>query len=337
MSSDHRSATPSSSSDTSASLYSHTSKSLLSPGLWPVMVTPYHDDGAIDWAGVDAVTDWYITAGAGGLFACCLSSEMYHLSADERIALVQRVLDRTAGRVPVVATGNFGGTLEEQIASVQRMSALGVAATVLLPNQLAAQHEPELVLCEALERILDATGDAMLGLYEVPAPYKRIISADTIGWAARTGRFSYLKDTTCEPVAIRTKLAAAQGTPLRLYNAWTGGALESLEAGAAGLSPIAANCYPELFTWLCANYHAHPEKAQRLQRLLRVLEPAVCVQYVASAKRVMGLRGVPIGTHCRHMALEIDAELIAMHESLIEVIEEVLSDYGIQGVSASLR
>lgn len=337
MSSDHRGATSSNPSNISAHPVTRTSTSLLPAGLWPVMVTPYHHDGAIDWAGVDAVTDWYIAAGASGLFACCLSSEMYHLTADERLALVQRVLDRAAGRVPVVATGNFGGALAEQIASVQRMSALGVAATVLLPNQLAAQHEPELVLQEALERILDATGDATLGLYEVPVPYKRIISADLIGWAARTGRFSYLKDTTCEPAAIRAKLEAAQGTPLRLYNAWTGGALESLEVGAAGLSPIAANCYPELFTWLCSNYSAQPENSRRLQRLLRVLEPAVCVQYVASAKRVMGLRGVPIGTHCRHMTLEVDAELIAMHTSLIEVIEETLNDIGIRSVSPSIR
>jgi dihydrodipicolinate synthase/N-acetylneuraminate lyase len=28
------------------------------------MVTPYHDDGRIDWAYLDAVTDWYLDNGA---------------------------------------------------------------------------------------------------------------------------------------------------------------------------------------------------------------------------------------------------------------------------------
>jgi len=292
------------------------------------MITPYRDDGSIDWAGVDAVTDWYINAGASGLFACCLSSEMYHLAPDERIALVHRVIDRAAGRVPVVATGNFGGTLDEQIASVRRMASLNVAATVLLPNQLAAQHEPESVLRDALSRILDATGDAMLGLYEVPAPYKRVISAELIGWAAHTGRFSYVKDTTCEPAAIRAKLAASRGTPLRIYNAYTGGALESLDDGVAGLSPIAANCYPEWFAWLCANHRTQPAQAQRMQHLMRLLEPAVCVQYVASAKRIMALRGVPIGTRCRHMSLHVDHELITMHESMLRQIAEMSNECG---------
>jgi 4-hydroxy-tetrahydrodipicolinate synthase len=299
----------------------------LPAGLWPVMITPYHDDGRIDWDGVDAVTDWYIDAGASGLFACCLSSEMYHLTPDERVALVQRVLTRAGGRVPVVATGNFGGAFDEQLQSIRRISALGVAATVLLPNQFAAADEPESVLRDALSRVLDATGDAMLGLYEVPVPYKRIVSAELIGWAARTGRFSYLKDTTCEPSAIRAKLAAAQGSPLRLYNAYTGAALESLDDGVAGLSPIAANCYPELFTWLCRNHRARPAEARSLQTLLRVLEPAVCVQYVASAKRIMQLRGVPIGLRCRHMSLHVDHELVTMHESLLEMIGDALRLY----------
>lgn len=293
------------------------------------MVTPYRDDGSIDWAGVDAVTDWYIAAGASGLFACCLSSEMYHLSAEERLLLVQHVLDRAAGRVPVVATGNFGGSFGEQISSIRSISALGVAATVLLPNQFVRPDDPDGLLRDALSRVLDATGDAMLGLYEVPVPYKRIISAEMTAWAASTGRFSYVKDTTCDPAAIRAKLAASRGTPLRIYNAYTGGALESLDDGVAGLSPIAANCYPELFTWLCANHHGAPGRARTLQRMLRVLEPAVCVQYVASAKRLMGLRGLPIGAHCRHMSLQVDHELITMHESMLEIIEQLLHEYGL--------
>ncbi|MCX6019718.1 MAG: dihydrodipicolinate synthase family protein [Chloroflexi bacterium] len=324
-------------SSDSIGVAAHDRSAQLPAGLWPVMITPFLDDGAIDWQGVDAVTDWYIASGAAGLFACCLSSEMYHLDEAERIALVQRVLRRVDGRIPVVATGNFGGEISAQARSLRRVYDLGVAAAVILPNQLVREDEPDGALRDRLERLLNETGDAVLGLYEIPAPYKRIISAEIIGWAAHTGRFTYLKDTTCEPAAIRAKLAAAQGTRLRLYNAWTGGALESLNDGAAGLSPIAANCYPELFTWLCANHRTQPEKARRLQRLMRVLEPAVCEQYVASAKRVMGLRGVPIGTRCRNRTLTIDAELIALHESLIEVIEEALSEYGIEGGSASSR
>ena len=42
----------------------------------------------------------------------------------------------------------------------------------------------------------------------------------------------------------------------------------SLQRGVAGLSPVAANCYPELFAWLCAHHSDEPVKAERLQHRL---------------------------------------------------------------------
>ena len=61
----------------------------LPKGVWPVMLTPFTADGAIDWDGVDVLTDWYIESGVAGLFAVCASSEMYHLTEGERYALAR--------------------------------------------------------------------------------------------------------------------------------------------------------------------------------------------------------------------------------------------------------
>jgi len=50
-------------------------------GVWPVMLTPFRKDGAIDWPALDALVDWYLDVGVSRLFASCLSSEMircYH-------------------------------------------------------------------------------------------------------------------------------------------------------------------------------------------------------------------------------------------------------------------
>jgi 4-hydroxy-tetrahydrodipicolinate synthase len=181
---------------------------VLPHGLWPVMLTAFHADGAIDWDGVDALTDWYLAQGAAGLFACCLSSEMYHLSDDERLTLVQRVVARVNGRAPVVATGTFGGPLAQQADFIKRMAETGVAAVVVMPNQLVSTEEDETQLQRQLEALMAQTGAIPLGFYESPSPYKRLLSAELIRWAAPSGRFRYLKDTTCDPALIRAKLAA---------------------------------------------------------------------------------------------------------------------------------
>lgn len=290
------------------------------------MLTAFHADGAIDWAGIDALTDWHLANGAAGLFACCLSSEMYHLTGDERLALVRRVVARSGGRAPVVATGTFGGPPAEQADFITRMAETGVAAVVVMPNQLVNADEDDAQLQHQVDALLGATGELPLGFYECPSPYKRLLSPELIRWAAPSGRFLYLKDTTCDPALIRAKLAAMQGTALQLYNANTQSALESLGDGAAGLSPIAANCYPELFAWLCANFDRQPATATRLQRMLRLMEAVVGLQYPAAAKYFLQLRGLPIQPYCRTMTLRLNHDLQSTFASLWETVRELTQE-----------
>jgi 4-hydroxy-tetrahydrodipicolinate synthase len=51
-------------------------------GFIPVMLTPFNDDLSVDYATLRKLCDYYIDNGAVGLFANCLSSEMYELTAD---------------------------------------------------------------------------------------------------------------------------------------------------------------------------------------------------------------------------------------------------------------
>src|SRR5690606_31984992 len=60
----------------------------------PVMVTPYRQDLTIDYEMLRQLTDFYKAAGAEGYFANCLSSEMYYLNNQERIAITETVVRR---------------------------------------------------------------------------------------------------------------------------------------------------------------------------------------------------------------------------------------------------
>ena len=54
-------------------------------GAWPTMVTPFDENLKIDSGAYRAIIQWYLTHKIGGLYANCLSSEMYHLSNAERL------------------------------------------------------------------------------------------------------------------------------------------------------------------------------------------------------------------------------------------------------------
>lgn len=50
-------------------------------GIIPVMLTPFTDQGEIDYPGLERLIEWYLEKGADALFAVCQSSEMQFLTA----------------------------------------------------------------------------------------------------------------------------------------------------------------------------------------------------------------------------------------------------------------
>ncbi len=286
-------------------------------GLWPVMLNAFNEDGSIDWPGVDVLTDWYIERGSAGLFACCGSSEMFHLDDGERLDVARRVVSRSGGSVPVVATGTFGGPVEDQAAFVRRMADTGVDAVVVIVCLLAGRNEDEDVLKRNMERLLELTDPVPLGLYECPTPYHRRLSPTLFAHLGGTGRFLYHKDTVCDIDLLRLKIDAVRQTRLGVYNAHFETGLAGLRYGAAGISPVAANVFPELFSWLCAEYDGQPETAEEVQRMMTSLAPVVNNKYLVTCKRYLQRIGLPITTRCR----STDAGLTAFDEGLIDGLQ----------------
>lgn len=265
---------------------------LFPAGVWPVMLTPFKADLSIDWAGVDRLTDWYIDAGAAGLFAVAQSSEMFALDDDERLALARRVVQRADGRVPVVASGTFVRSIAGQAEFIKQLYETGVRAITVLSGMMATAEEDDAIWRDRVEQLLALTDPIPLALYECPAPYHRLISPELVTWAGGTGRFHLLKETSRSLAAVRAKVDAASGTPLGVYNADATSLLASLRGGARGYCGIAANFYPELLAWLCAQATAAPALADDLQSFLSLADTTIHRDYPVSAKVYQGFAGV---------------------------------------------
>ena len=75
--------------------------------------------------------EWYMDKNIGGIYANCLSSEMYELDDAEKILLITEAIKTVNGRIPVVATGNFGENTEEHIEYVKKVGDTGVDTVML--------------------------------------------------------------------------------------------------------------------------------------------------------------------------------------------------------------
>jgi len=223
-------------------------------GFIPVMLTPFKNNGDIDFYGLAKLTELYIESGAAGLFANCLSSEMFELSELERIQIIEEVIKITEGQIPVVATGTFGRDLQQQADFIKKVYATGVTAVIGITGLLADETDKDEVFEANVFKLLDLTENIPLGFYECPVPYKRLINPQLLGRIVATGRVTYHKDTCLDINQIKEKIAATKDHEFGLYDAYMAHAVESLKAGAAGLSCIQGNFFPELVVWLCENY-----------------------------------------------------------------------------------
>lgn len=254
-------------------------------GIIPVMITPFTPDDRIDWAGYEALIEWYLANGAEALFAVCQSSEMQALTLEERRELAAFTVKRVAGRVPVVASGHVSVAPEEQKAELLAMAEAGADGVVLVTNRLAGPQEDSATLCARLDALLAVLpADLPLGLYECPAPYRRLLTDDEISYCADTGRFSFLKDVSCDLATIKRRLALTRETPLAINNANSAIAWPALQAGAKGFCGVMNNFHPDLYRWLQDHGAAHPAFAEDLATFLALAAQCEPMGYPKLAK-----------------------------------------------------
>lgn len=100
-------------------------------GVLTALVTPMNRDGSIDGRALDGLVDAQLEAGIDGLVPCGSTGEAATLTAEERLQVTRRVVERVAGRIPVITgtgTNSTSGTIENQ----KRVQESGVDATLVV-------------------------------------------------------------------------------------------------------------------------------------------------------------------------------------------------------------
>lgn len=278
----------------------------------PVMITPFNLKAKVDLDTVSRLIDFYLAAGVKGFFANCLSSEMYSITEDERLELTQHVVRYVNGRVPVVATASFGLTLDDKAEFTKKIYDTGIDAAIMITGHFANVEDSDEVLLKNFDRMFKLTGNIPLGMYECPAPYKRIIGPDVFKKLLSANRMVYHKDTSIDLEKVKAKLdiLKQENNHLEFYDAHSPNAMYSLQMGARGMSSISGNFYPEILVWMVNNAN-NPEKLEDvkwLQSEISRVDPLIHVAYPMSAKYFLRKRGLPVRTISRATALELTPE-----------------------------
>jgi 4-hydroxy-tetrahydrodipicolinate synthase len=93
-------------------------------GCGTALITPFTEQGAVDFPALRALVDWQIAEGIDFLVACGSTGEAQTLDESERERVVAAVVEVASGRVPVMAGATSNDTARA-VDEVQRMCRLG--------------------------------------------------------------------------------------------------------------------------------------------------------------------------------------------------------------------
>jgi 4-hydroxy-tetrahydrodipicolinate synthase len=147
-------------------------------GVFPIAVTPFLDDGAIDLASMDRLIDFFIEIGVPGITILGLLGEANKLSKIESLQLVKLVARRANGRAKIIVGTSQAG-YDELESFTKAALAEGAAGFMVAP---APNLRTEDQILGYFEAVAARIGDGVpIALQDYPQSTGVFMSADTIG------------------------------------------------------------------------------------------------------------------------------------------------------------
>jgi len=142
-------------------------------GTYPAIVTPFHEDGSIDFEGVREEVRRLEAAGVDGIVACGSTGESSTLSHDEHIEVIDAVVDEAD--TPVIG-GTGSNATREALSLSKRAADAGVDGLLLVSSYY---NLPEAEGIEHFYRTIADEVDVPQIIYNVPGRTGRDIPVET--------------------------------------------------------------------------------------------------------------------------------------------------------------
>lgn len=288
-------------------------------GVFVICPTPFAEDGALDLPSAERMTDAYLAAGAAGLTILGIMGEAPKLDAEESIAFVRAVLNRVAGRVPVVV-----GVSAPGLASMRTLARASVdvgAAGVMIAPPSGLRGDDAVVAY--IEQASDAIGDIPYVLQDYPQATGTFMSADMIRRMAADPKLVMLKAEDwpgLDKIGVIRRMEREGAMKRLAILGGNGGQFLpfELERGADGI--MTGYAFPEMLVRVCALHaqgkrmEAHDAFDAHLPLIRYELQPGLGL---AVRKYVLKKRGIIASDALRKPGPKLSADTIAEVEWML--------------------
>jgi 4-hydroxy-tetrahydrodipicolinate synthase len=210
------------------------------------VVTPMHEDGALDLDAYRRLIDWHIAEGTNAIVSVGTTGESPTVTPEEHGELIRVAVEAAKGRVPVIA-GTGGNSTAEAIELTEHARKVGADATLqVVPYYNKPTQEGLYRHFRAIaERV-----DLPVILYNVPGRTVADLGTETTLRLAQVPGIVGLKDATSDMGRAAEVLKKAPPT-FALYSGNDDTALALMLLGGHGVISVTANIAPRLMSDMC--------------------------------------------------------------------------------------
>lgn len=161
-------------------------------GVYPALLTPFNDEGKVNEEELKRLVNWLIEEGVHGIFPLGSGGEAIYLSFEERVRVVEVVLEAADSRVPVTP-GASDSCAKNTIAFAKKIKELGCAGAVICPPYYLPISQDSLL--RHYEEIVKELPDFPVILYNIPA-FSTAITYDIVEKLSKYSNVVSMKDSS---------------------------------------------------------------------------------------------------------------------------------------------
>lgn len=258
-------------------------------GCGTALVTPFAAGGEVDEAALARLVEFQIEQGIDFLVPCGTTGESVTMSLEEQAQVVGRVVDRAAGRVPVLA-GAGGNNTRQVIEVAGRMRQAG--ADGILSVTPYYNKPPQSGLFRHYAALAEAV-ELPVVLYNVPGRTSVNLLPPTVLELAAVKGIVGIKEASGD-IAQISEIAAAMPAGFRLLSGDDANILPLISVGGHGVISVTANVAPGLltrFTHACLAGELEAAR-ERLADTLALARACFCETNPIPVKAALAMMGL---------------------------------------------
>ena len=237
-------------------------------GLGVALVTPFREDGQVDYDALAGIVENLIAGGTDFLCVLGTTAETPTLTSDERLAVTKFVIRAVNGRIPIMVgcSSNSTVTAVEQVRKYRIDGIDGILSVVPYYNKPSQEG----IYCHFRE--IAKASDKPLILYNVPGRTGVNMSVETTLRIARElPNVIGVKEASGRIEQIEQLIAGAPDT-FKVIVGDDSLAMEAIRKGCAGVISVIGNAIPRTYGRLIhLTMEGRPEEAAAIQKRLEPL------------------------------------------------------------------